>query len=89
MRLAEGMERTSDHSSSSPIISGIIMHLDSTITVRVETLVRHPVFAGSDKAMDLVLDDLESLERNGRIGQATYRAHREMILRSPHIARDN
>jgi hypothetical protein len=34
------------------------MHLKSTITERVEALVRHPVFAGGDKAMDLVLDDL-------------------------------
>ena len=62
------------------------MHLESAIIERVETLVRHPVFAGSDQAMDLVLDDLESLERSGQIGQATYRRLREMILRSPHIA---
>jgi hypothetical protein len=61
------------------------MHLESTIAERVETLVRHPVFAGSDQAMDLILDDLESLERSGQIGQATYRRLREMILRSPHI----
>jgi hypothetical protein len=65
------------------------MHLESTITDRVETLVRHPVFAGSDKTMDLVLDDLELLERCGRIGQATYRALREMILRSPHFFSTN
>jgi hypothetical protein len=62
------------------------MHLESTIIDRVETIVRHPVFAGSDQAMDLVLDDLESLERSGQIGQATYRRLREMILRSPHVA---
>jgi hypothetical protein len=61
------------------------MHLESTIIERVETFVRHPVFAGSDQAMDLVLDDLEALERSGQIGQATYRRLREMILRSPHI----
>jgi hypothetical protein len=61
------------------------MHLESTIIERVETFVHHPVFAGSDQAMDLVLDDLESLERSGRIGQAAYRRLREMILRSPHI----
>ena len=65
------------------------MHLESTIIERVETLVRHPVFAGSDKAMDLVLDDLEAMERRGRIGQATYRRLREMILRSPHFAGTN
>jgi hypothetical protein len=64
---------------------GIVMHLESTIIERVETFVRHPVFAGSDRAMDLVLDDLEALERSGRIGEATYLRLREMILRSPHI----
>jgi hypothetical protein len=62
------------------------MDLESTVTERVETLVRHPVFGGSDKAMDLVLDDQESLELSGRIGQSTYRALREMILHSPHLA---
>ena len=61
------------------------MRLESTIVERVETFVRHPVFAGSDRAVDFVLDDLESLERSGQIGQATYRRLREMILRSPHI----
>ena len=67
-------------------MSGGTMNLESTIIGRVETFVRHPVYAGSDQAMDLVLDDLESLERSGQIGQATYRRLREMILRSPHIA---
>jgi hypothetical protein len=61
------------------------MLLESTIIERVESFIRHPTFAGSDQAMDLVLDDLESLERSGRIGQATYRRLCEMILRSPHI----
>ena len=65
------------------------MHLESAIIERVEAFVRHPVFAGSNQAMDLVLDDLESLERSGQIGQATYRRLREMILRSPHIVCDN
>ncbi|HEY2158047.1 MAG TPA: hypothetical protein VGH33_20630 [Isosphaeraceae bacterium] len=62
------------------------MRLESTIIERVETFVRHPVFAGSDRAMDLVLEDLKSLERSGQIGQVTYRRLREMIRRSPHIA---
>ena len=62
------------------------MRLESTIIERVETFVHHPVFAESDRAMDLVLDDLESLERSGQIGQATYRRLREMILGSPHLA---
>ena len=61
------------------------MLLESTIRERVETFVRHPVFTGSDQAMGLVLDELETLERGGEIGQATYRRAREMILRSPHI----
>src|SRR4029077_3743439 len=42
----------------------IAMRLESTIVERVETFVHHPVFAGSDRAVDLVLDDLESLERS-------------------------
>ena len=61
------------------------MLLESTIRERVETFVHHPVFTGSDQAMGLVLDDLETLERGGQIAQATYRRLREMILRSPHI----
>ena len=61
------------------------MRLESTIIERVETFVHHPVFTGSDQAMNRVLDELESLERSGQIGQATYRRLREMILRSPHI----
>ena len=61
------------------------MLLESTIRERVETFVRHPVFTGSDQAMGLVLDDLETLERSGQIGQATYRRPRVMILRSPHF----
>jgi hypothetical protein len=79
------MERSSDNASSWLITSGIAMPLESTIIERVETFVRHPVFAGSNRAMDLVLDDLESLERSGQIGRATYWRLREMILRSPHI----
>ena len=61
------------------------MRLETTIIERVETFVQHPVFTGSDQAMGLVLDDLESLERRGQIGQATYRRLRAMNLRSPHI----
>jgi hypothetical protein len=79
------MERRSDNASSLLITNGIAMHLESTIAERVETFVRHPVFAGSDQTMDLVLDDLKAMERSGQIGQATYRRLREMILRSPHI----
>jgi hypothetical protein len=61
------------------------MLLESTIIERVEAFVRHPVFAGSDQAMGLVLDDLESRRRSGQVGQATYRRLRETILCSPHI----
>ena len=62
------------------------MQLESTIIERVETFVRHPVFAGSDKAMDLVLEDLEAMVDGGRLGEATYRTLCELILRSPHLA---
>ena len=56
------------------------MHVESTIIERVETYVRHPVFAGSDKAMDLIIADLQAMVEGGRIPQATYRKLREMIL---------
>jgi len=61
------------------------MRLESTIIERVETFAPHPVFTGSDQAMGLVLDDLETLERSGQIGQAAYRRLSRMILRSPHM----
>jgi hypothetical protein len=65
------------------------MHLESAIVERVEALVRHPVYAGSDKAMDLILEDLDAMVEGGRIPQATYRKLREMILRSLHFVSDN
>ena len=65
------------------------MQLESTIIEQVETYVRHPVFAGSDQAMVLVIEELQAMVEGGRIPQATYRKLREMILRSPHFARDN
>jgi hypothetical protein len=89
MRLAKAMDRTSDKSTSMLMNGGIVMNLESTIVERVETFVRHPVFAGSDKAMDLVLEDLEGMVEGGRIHPATYRRLREMILRPPHFPGDN
>jgi hypothetical protein len=65
------------------------MYLESAIIERVEAFVRHPIFAGSDKAMHLVLEDLEAMVEGGRIHRATYRKLCEMILRSPHFADEN
>ena len=65
------------------------MNLESTIIEQVETYVRHPVFGGSDKAMDLIIADLQAMVEGGRIHQATYRKLRKMIQRSPHFASDN
>ena len=62
---------------------------ESLIIERVETVVHHPVFAGSDKAMDLILDDLESMVEDGKIHRATYQRLRDLVLSSPHFARDN
>jgi hypothetical protein len=42
------------------------MHLESTITGRVDTLVHNPVFAGGDQPMDLVLDDVEAVVQRGQ-----------------------
>jgi len=39
--------------------------------------------------METVLDDLESRACDHQISEATYRMLREMILRSPHFARNN
>jgi hypothetical protein len=88
MRLAKGMDRASGNSPVL-IIRGIVMQLETTIIERVETHVRHPVFAGSDEAMDLIIADLQAMVEGGRIHQATYRRLREMILRSPHFAGNN
>jgi hypothetical protein len=56
---------------------------------RIETFLHHPVFAGSDKAMDLVLDDGELMVQGGQLHPATFRRLREMIPRSPHFASNN
>ena len=64
------------------------MELESAIIERVETYIRHPVFAGSKKTMDLVIADLQAMADGGRIHPATYRKLRAMILRSPHIVPD-
>jgi hypothetical protein len=39
--------------------------------------------------MGLVLEDLEVMADGSRIPRATYHRLREMIRRSPHVARDN
>jgi hypothetical protein len=64
------------------------MRLESTIIERVEDFIRHPDFAGSDGVMETVLDDMESRACAAQISQATYQLLREMILRSPHFARN-
>lgn len=88
MRLAI-REKALDVSASMPSAAGIAMPLETSIIERVETFVRHPVFAGSDKALGLVLEDLEMMVEDDRLHPATYRRLREMILESPHFARDN
>jgi hypothetical protein len=65
------------------------MLLESRVIERVETLARHPNFAGSDGVMETVLEDLESRACTHQISHATYRMPRQMILRSPHFARNN
>jgi hypothetical protein len=65
------------------------MRLESTIIERVETFIRHPTFAGSDGVMETVLEDLECRACAHQISQVTYGRLREMLLRSPHFARNN
>lgn len=61
---------------------------ESTIIARVETYVRHPVFAGSDAVLQDVLLELEARAGDQQISGTTYERLRELILRSPHF-RDN
>jgi hypothetical protein len=89
MRLAKAMERASDNSISLLTTGEIAMHIEFTIVERVEAIVRHPVFPGSDKAMHRILEDLEAMAEGGRIHRATCRRLGEMILKSPHFANDN
>jgi hypothetical protein len=65
------------------------MHLESMIVEQVESFIRHPTFAGSDEVMETVLDNLASRVCAHQISQVTHRRLREMILRSPHYARNN
>lgn len=65
------------------------MCLESTIIEQDETLLLHPIFAGSDGVMEIVLDHLESSASAHQISQATYRRLRELILGTPHFARTN
>jgi hypothetical protein len=65
------------------------MWLESTIIDRIETFIRHPTFARSDAVMETVLEDLESWACARQISQATFGRLRELILRSPHFARNN
>jgi hypothetical protein len=78
------MERASSNLSVL-VFRGVFMEPESAIIERVEVCVRHPVFEGSDRTMDLVIADLQTMADLGRIPQATYRELRAMILRSPHI----
>jgi hypothetical protein len=65
------------------------MHPESAIIERVETLIHHPTFTGSDGVMETVLEDLECRACAHQISQVTYGRLREMLLRSPHFARNN
>jgi len=61
------------------------MLLEADIIARVETFVRHPVFAGSDRVMEGVLEDLEDKAETRLITEATYARLRDLILHSPHF----
>jgi hypothetical protein len=63
------------------------MRLELPIIERVETLVRHSSFAGSDGVMEIVLEALRSRARDQPISRATYRLPCEMILNPPLFAR--
>jgi hypothetical protein len=61
------------------------MGRESAIIEKVETFVRHPVFSGSDKALESVLDELEDRAGTNEISQETLLKLRALILASPHL----
>ena len=65
------------------------MHPESAMIERVGTFIEHSPFVGAGGVMETVLDDLESRVSAHQISQATYGMLRQMILRSPHFARNN
>ena len=64
---------------------GTVMLCEADIISRVETYIRHPVFAGSDAVLRDVLDDLEDKAQADQIGRETYRRLRDRILGSKHF----
>jgi len=68
-----------------PHESGTAMILESDLIARVETYIRHPVFAGSDVVMEGVLDDLQSRAESRQISPETFSRLRDLILGSPHF----
>jgi hypothetical protein len=61
------------------------MLLEATVVARVETLIRHPAFAGSDEVMEGVLEDLEDQVEARQISPQEFARLRSLILASPHF----
>jgi len=59
--------------------------LEADIVDRVQTYVRHPVFAGSDEVMAGVLEDLEDKAEARQISPEAFARLRNLILGSPHF----
>jgi hypothetical protein len=61
------------------------MIVESAIVTRVEMLIRHPVFAGSDDAMTCILRDLDAKAEARQISRAAVERLRGLALASPHF----
>lgn len=61
------------------------MLLETDIISRVETYIRHPVFAGSDEVMEGVLEDLRDKAESRLISPEAFSRLCGLILDSPHF----
>jgi hypothetical protein len=61
------------------------MILEAAVVARVESLIRHPAFAGSDEVMEGVLEDLEGKVEARVISPEAFARLRGLLLDSPHF----
>jgi hypothetical protein len=66
-------------------VKSTAMLRESAIIARVETLIRHPAFAGSDGIMEGVLEDLQAKADARQISREAAERLRGLALASPHF----
>ena len=58
---------------------------EAAVIARVETLIRHPAFDGSDEVMEGVLEDLAGKVEARQISPQEFARLRDLLLASPHF----